>query len=70
MSRIAIFSKYFGYNVGGAERSMLAMMQRLESEGHEIVAYVHGSPKHYGARERPLVLPSSWDIRPFSLLNV
>lgn len=67
MARIAVFSKYFGYNVGGAERSMLAMMLQLEADGHEIVAYVNNDPKHYGAGERKFQLPISWAIRKFSL---
>jgi len=67
VARIAVFSKYFGYNVGGAERSMLAMMRGLEAEGHTIVAYVNASPRHYGARERRLALPPSWTLREFSL---
>jgi len=67
MARIAVFSKYFGYNVGGAERSMLALMRALEAEGHEIVAYVNRTPKHYGAGERRFELPGSWVVREFSL---
>jgi len=67
MARIAVFSKYFGYNVGGAERSMLAMMRALEAEGHEIVAYVNRYPRHFGAKDAAFNLPSSWEVRRFAL---
>ena len=65
--RIAVFSKYFGYNVGGAERSVLAIMHSLEAEGNTIVAYVNREPRQYGAGERRFGLPASWDVREFSL---
>jgi len=67
MARIAVFSKYFGYNVGGAERSMLSVMRDLEAEGHEIVAFLNRDPKHYGAKQRKFDLPPSWSVRWFSL---
>jgi len=65
--RVAVFSKYFGYNVGGAERSVLSIMRSLEDEGHDIVAYINASPRQFGAASRPFALPSSWEIREFTL---
>jgi len=65
--RIAVFSKYFGFNVGGAERSVLAIMESLEAEGNTIVAYVNRNPRRYGAGGRRFELPSSWEVRTFSL---
>jgi len=67
MSRIAVFSKYFGYGVGGAEHSMLALMRSLQAQGHQIVAYVNSHPKHFGAAERRLTLPAEWEQRPYTL---
>lgn len=67
MPRIAVFSKYFGYGVGGAERSVLELMKTLEAQGHQIIAYVNTGPRHFGAAERRLPLPDSWERREFTL---
>ena len=67
MARIAVFSKYFGYGVGGAEYSMLALMQSLQTQGHQIIAYVNSRPRHFGATKRALTLPAEWELRPFTL---
>jgi glycosyltransferase involved in cell wall biosynthesis len=67
MSRIAVCSKYFGYAVGGAEHSTLRMLEALEEEGHQIVVLRNGSPKHFGATERVINLPESWEVRNYML---
>lgn len=67
MSKLAVFSKYFGYDVGGAERSVLELMKAEESRGHQIVALVNSNPKNYGAVERRLPLPNTWEVREFQL---
>lgn len=63
MSRIAIFSKYFGYLVGGAERSTLQYLQKLEADGNSIVVLRIVAPKHLGAMSRRMSLPPTWEVR-------
>lgn len=67
MSKIAVFSKFFGYNVGGAERSMLELMKAEELRGHEIVALVNATPRGYGPAMQRLPFPGSWEVREFQL---
>ncbi len=67
MARIAIFSKYFGYSVGGAEKSVLELLKTLEKEGNTIVAIVVTNLSSFGADSRPIELPDTWEIRRVSL---
>lgn len=67
MARIAIFSKYFGYNVGGAERSVLELLKQEEAKGHQITALVVNNINSYGSESLRLMLPETWEIREISL---
>lgn len=67
MSRIAVCSKYFGYTVGGAEKSTLVLLEALEEDGHEIVVLRNKGPKHFGATDRVMDLPESWEVRNYTL---
>ena len=67
MARIAVFSKYFGYDVGGAERSVIELMKSLERSGNQIVAVVPENVSGFGAKSHRLPLPSTWEVRKISL---
>ncbi len=67
MARIAVFSKYFGYNVGGAERSVVELLKAEEQKGHKIVALVAINIKGFGGQVERLPLPASWEVREISL---
>jgi glycosyltransferase involved in cell wall biosynthesis len=63
MTTIAIFSKFFGYDVGGAERSIVQLLKAEEAKGHRIVAIVVADVKGFAAEVRRMPLPASWEIR-------
>jgi glycosyltransferase involved in cell wall biosynthesis len=67
MTTIAIFSKFFGYDVGGAERSVIQLLKAEEAQGHRIVAIVVADVKGFAAEVRRMPLPSSWEVRECSL---
>ncbi|NJA05724.1 glycosyltransferase family 4 protein [Methylococcaceae bacterium WWC4] len=67
MARIAVFSKYFGYNVGGAESSVLELLKQEEAKGHEITAVIVDNIASYGAEVLKMTLPDTWRIRNISL---
>jgi glycosyltransferase involved in cell wall biosynthesis len=69
MSKIAIFSAFFGYNAGGAEFSVLELMKEEARKGHDIVAFVNDNPVGYG-KLRKIELPSSWEVRAFHLFSL
>jgi glycosyltransferase involved in cell wall biosynthesis len=66
MKKVAIFSRFFGYNVGGAERSVLELMKAVERQGNDIVALINTQPSGYLSVQR-LNLPASWRIQEFHL---
>jgi glycosyltransferase involved in cell wall biosynthesis len=63
MTTIAVFSKFFGYDVGGAERSMVELLKAEEAKGHRIVAMVVADVKGYTDKVRRMPLPATWEIR-------
>lgn len=63
MTTIAIFSKFFGYDVGGAERSVIQLLKAEEAKGHRIVAMVVADVKGFSAEVRRMPLPASWEVR-------
>lgn len=67
MAHIAVFSKYFGYNVGGAEHSVLELLKQEEANGHTITAVIVDNVKSYGAESLRLTLPDTWQIQYISL---
>lgn len=67
MTTIAVFSKYFGYDVGGAERSTIQLLKAEEAQGHRIVAIVVADVKGFAAEVRRMPLPASWEIRECTL---
>jgi hypothetical protein len=67
MTTIAVFSKFFGYDVGGAERSVIQLLKAEEAKGHRIVALVVADVKGFAAEVRRMPLPESWEIRECSL---
>ena len=79
MKKVLIIGKYFGYSVGGAERSMLTY---LENEKNEIHYLFFDNLKHFSAMDKrcnlspnwkkhTIKLPIDWLYLPFieSLLN-
>jgi len=63
MKTIAIFSKFFGYDVGGAERSVIELLKAEEAKGHRIVAIVVADVKGFSTEVCRMTLPSSWEVR-------
>jgi glycosyltransferase involved in cell wall biosynthesis len=63
VTTIAIFSKFFGYDVGGAERSVIQLLKAEEAKGHRIVAVVVAGVKGYATEVRRMPLPASWEVR-------
>lgn len=63
MTTIAIFSKFFGYDVGGAERSVIQLLKAEEAKGRRIVAIVVADVKGFAAEVRRMPLPASWEVR-------
>ena len=63
MKTIAIFSKFFGYDVGGAERSVIELLKGEEAQGHRIVAVVVADMKGFATEVRRMQLPSTWEVR-------
>lgn len=60
--QIVIFSKYFGYAVGGAEKSVFNILLNKEREGYEIhVVFVEGITT-FGADKFKMELPETWKI--------
>lgn len=67
MSRIAFFAKYFGYAVGGAERSVLEIAKELHRQGHSIVACRQTHPRQWDASDLRISLPADWEVCDFQL---
>lgn len=67
MSRIAFFAKYFGYAVGGAERSVLEIAKDLQRQGHQIVVCRQNHPRQWDATSLRIDLPDDWEVRNFRL---
>lgn len=67
MSRIAFFAKYFGYAVGGAERSVLEIAKDLHRQGHQIVVCRQSEPRQWDATSLRIALPADWEVRDFRL---
>lgn len=67
MSRIAFFAKYFGYAVGGAERSVLEIAKDLHRQGHQIVVCRQSHPRQWDAASLRINLPGDWEVRDFRL---
>ncbi|WGS86775.1 glycosyltransferase family 4 protein [Methylomonas sp. UP202] len=67
MARIAIFSKYFGYNVGGAEHSVLELLKQEEAKGHTITAVIVDNVHSHSADQLKIPLPESWQVQRLSL---
>jgi glycosyltransferase involved in cell wall biosynthesis len=65
--RLVVFSKYFGYAVGGAEASTLARLGAFERAGYRITVVRVANLRSLGARERPIALPRAWRIEPLRL---
>lgn len=62
--RIYAFSKYLGYAVGGAERSVFAILQRKHAEGHPITLLRAEGITTFGADRVPMPVPDTWEVRP------
>lgn len=63
MAKIVVFSKYFGYAVGGAERSTMQMLEELEQQGNQIVVLFNVNVKYFGAQSKKIEFPCSWEVR-------
>lgn len=73
MSKIAVFSRYFGYAVGGAERSVLELVKELELQGNSILVVMIGNAGGLAGKVGNLAFPDSWEVRsvylPFSFVR-
>ena len=67
MSRVVIFSRYFGYAVGGAERSVLELMKDIERKGNTVTAIIVDQPGGLASDVRELDIPGSWCVRRVTL---
>lgn len=64
MTKIYIFSRWFGYNAGGAERSVLEILKKKEKEGYHI--HVLKVP-YKGKIPQEQNFPDTWTIEEFNL---
>ncbi len=64
---VILFGKYIGYNVGGAEQSILALMKEREREGARIKVILVEGLSAFGAAKNPLSLPDTWQVERISL---
>ncbi len=61
-NKILIISKYFGYNVGGAERSTVSLMEKDPYNRLEI-SYIHfKNIKSFNANKYLMSMPSNWSL--------
>jgi len=60
---ILIFSKYFGYNVGGAERSMFELLRLKEKEGFAITVLIVENVKSFKAQKFKVSFPPTWKLK-------
>lgn len=65
--KITVFSKYFGYDVGGAEQSTLAMLRDAEERGMTIEVVLVENVRNFGADRLRSQLPVRWRVRRLSL---
>ncbi len=64
---IIICSKYFGYDVGGAEASTFALLREKESQGYKIKVYRFANIKTFAAQCLISSIPSTWEIKDLHL---
>jgi glycosyltransferase involved in cell wall biosynthesis len=62
MKEILIFSKYFGYAVGGAEKSVFELLKQKEKEGYKITVLYVENVKTFSAQKLKMCLPLTWKI--------
>ena len=59
---ILVFSKYFGYAVGGAEKSVFEILKQKEKEGYRITVLMVNNVKTFSAQKFKMKFPSTWKI--------
>jgi glycosyltransferase involved in cell wall biosynthesis len=64
-----MFSKYFGYAVGGAEHSVLAMLRDQERAGASIGVVMVDNVRTYRAQTLRMALPRSWRVETISFVT-
>ena len=65
--RIYAFSKYLGYAVGGAERSVFAILRERQAEGHPITLLRVEGLTTFGADRVRMDIPAGWEVRSLTL---
>lgn len=65
--KITVFSKYFGYAVGGAEQSTLEILREAERRGAAIEVVRVDNVSDFRAGRLPMPLPGHWRVRSLSL---
>ena len=60
---ILVFSKFFGYNHGGAERSIYQQLLDWEGQGHRIHVLFVEDMNFLGAANLKMELPTTWSVR-------
>jgi len=61
---VLVFSKYFGYNLGGAERSMFEFLRAQERAGRSVRAVMVQGLQSYDAQRHRMELPTQWALEP------
>lgn len=65
--KITVFSKYFGYEVGGAEKSVFELLKTQAEAGAAIEVIVAENVRSFGAGSRPASFPVTWRKVPLRL---
>lgn len=61
MKTLIVFSKFFGWNVGGAERSSLELVKNISQDYDRVIVF-RSTSNLFQARSLPLKLPSDWEV--------
>lgn len=67
MRKLIMFGKYFGYNVGGAEASMLAQAKAWADSGAKVETVRVTNVSQFQAQELAVSFPSDWQEYPLRL---
>lgn len=62
MKKILIFGKYFGYYVGGAEKSIFELLKQEEEKGAEITVLMVQNLKTFNSQNLKINFPMTWKI--------
>jgi glycosyltransferase involved in cell wall biosynthesis len=62
MKKILIFGKYFGYNVGGAEKSTYEILKQKDKENYNIELISFADIDTLGANSKKIIFPQKWKL--------